>query len=111
ASQPFVAVEKKDYHFVNSGETLSHIANKYKVTVNEIMAWNNLRSTNIRVGQKLLIRSAGKKSVKKEADSDSQNQQKTEPTPYTGEYTYYVIQKGDNLWDISQKMNVNLNHI
>lgn len=43
------------YHTVKSGETLSHIAVKYKVTIKNIMTWNNLKSTLIRTGQKLVI--------------------------------------------------------
>ena len=49
------ANKKSTYHIVKSGETLSHIAVKYKVRVNDIMKWNNLKSTLIRVGQKLVI--------------------------------------------------------
>ncbi len=43
------------YHVVKSGETLSHIALKYKVSVKNIMVWNNMKSTLIRVGQKVVI--------------------------------------------------------
>ena len=42
-------------HKVKSGETLGGIASKYRVTVKQIMAWNHLRSTTIRVGQNLVI--------------------------------------------------------
>ncbi|MBP3425219.1 MAG: transglycosylase SLT domain-containing protein [Rikenellaceae bacterium] len=42
-------------HKVKSGETLGGIARKYRVTVKQIMAWNRLRSTTIRIGQKLTI--------------------------------------------------------
>lgn len=43
-------------HVVKSGETLSHIARKYGVSVNQIKSWNNLRSDNIQIGQKLIIK-------------------------------------------------------
>lgn len=43
-------------HKVRSGETLSSIANKYGVTVNNIKRWNGLKSTKIRIGQRLSIR-------------------------------------------------------
>lgn len=46
---------KSFYHIVKSGETLSHIAVKYKVSVKNIMLWNNMKSTLIKVGQKILI--------------------------------------------------------
>lgn len=40
---------------VQSGDTLSHIAARYDVSVSNIMSWNNLSSSTIYVGQKLSI--------------------------------------------------------
>ena len=44
------------YHTVQSGETLSWIANWYEVLLSDLMAWNELdNSSVIRPGQKLLL--------------------------------------------------------
>jgi membrane-bound lytic murein transglycosylase D len=43
------------YHKVKSGQTLSHIADKYGVSVSKIKKWNNLRNSMIRPGQRLKI--------------------------------------------------------
>lgn len=40
---------------VKSGDYLGRIAARYHVSVKQIMKWNHLRNTNLRVGQKLLI--------------------------------------------------------
>ncbi|HWB26846.1 MAG TPA: LysM peptidoglycan-binding domain-containing protein [Chitinophagaceae bacterium] len=42
-------------HVVQKKETLYSISKKYNVTVNEIKAWNNLKSNSIDDGQKLVI--------------------------------------------------------
>ena len=47
---------KPKSHTVKRGETLSSIANRYKCTVNQLKSWNNLKSTNIQVGQTLKIK-------------------------------------------------------
>ena len=44
------------YHVVKSGETLSHLAAKYRTKVSTIKKLNNLSSDRIRIGQKLRIR-------------------------------------------------------
>lgn len=44
-------------YIVRSGDTLGHIARKYKVSVRQIKSWNGLKSDMIRVGQKLRIKS------------------------------------------------------
>ena len=48
---------KTRYHTVKKGETLSGIAKKYKVSVNNIKKWNNLKSNTIRTNQRLRVSS------------------------------------------------------
>ena len=43
------------YHKIRSGESLSTIAGKYKVRVNDIMSWNNMRNNKIIAGKQLKI--------------------------------------------------------
>ena len=46
----------KYYHVVQSGETLSWIAQLYEVQLNDLMTWNGLNATSIlRVNQQLLL--------------------------------------------------------
>lgn len=42
-------------HVVKSGDVLGKIARKYGVSIRQIRQWNRLKSTMIRVGQKLVI--------------------------------------------------------
>lgn len=89
-------------HRVRSGETLSHIALKYRVRVRDIQAWNGVR-TIIRPGQRLIIYTSNPPST---AYSSSVK------TTTSGGYVMYTIKKGDNLWDISRKFKgVSLNQI
>lgn len=43
------------YHKIRSGETLSTIARRYRVTVNQLKSWNGLRNNNISAGKQLKI--------------------------------------------------------
>jgi LysM repeat protein len=43
------------YHTVRPGETLGKISQQYHVSVAQLMQWNQLRSTWIRAGDRLLI--------------------------------------------------------
>jgi membrane-bound lytic murein transglycosylase D len=40
---------------VKSGDVLGTIARKHGVKVSQLKAWNDLKSTTIRVGQRLII--------------------------------------------------------
>lgn len=61
--RPLTPIEKltpgadgKYYHVIQSGETLSWVADLYGVTLNDLMAWNSLNSSSIlQPNQKLLL--------------------------------------------------------
>ena len=46
------------FYKVKKGDTLSHIADKYRVSVRKLKSLNNLRGSLIRVGQRLRIRNS-----------------------------------------------------
>ena len=43
-------------HTVKKGEGLWDISRQYKVTIEEIVKWNDLQDTKIKVGEKLKIK-------------------------------------------------------
>lgn len=83
-------------HKVRKGQTLSHIALKYGVSVRKIQQWNGI-GTRIRVGQRLVIYTNGK------GPSSSSSSSKSVNTSTSGGYIYYTVRKGDTLWDIAKK--------
>ena len=74
---------------VKSGDTLSGIATRHGVTVNQLKQWNGLTSNNIKVGQKLKLNSSS-------ATASSST------TSASGEYTTYTVKSGDSLYSISK---------
>ena len=42
-------------YFVRTGDTLNNIANKFNTTIDEIMRINNLNTTDVTIGQLLII--------------------------------------------------------
>ncbi len=46
------------YHLVQSGETLSSIAEKYRLSIADIIRWNNLPNHRIIAGNRLIVRPA-----------------------------------------------------
>ena len=89
---------------VKSGDYLGRIASRYKVSVNQLKKWNNLRSSNIRVGQILYIypngsypttsSSSGSKSSSKTSASSSKSKSSS---------VTYTVKSGDSLYKIAKK--------
>ena len=74
ASETVTIQKVKSTHKVKSGENLSSIAKKYKVTVAELKSWNSLKSDRVMIGQSLKIIS--KQAV---ATKQSNTEPKAEP--------------------------------
>ena len=95
-------------HRVRSGEVLGKIAIRYRVTVSQIKRWNNLRSDNIRIGQRLVIYRGGNAPVT--ASSSTRKQQNTgkpapphkSSVPMDADYTVYTVKSGDSLYLIAK---------
>ena len=90
-------------HRVRSGETLSTIANRYGVKINDLKYWNGIGKNNmIRAGQKLVVygkSSAPKAPTTTTATGSTTTQQKQVTA---GKATIHTVKKGETLWGISQ---------
>ena len=111
---------------VKSGDYLGKIASRYHVTVKQLMEWNHLRNTNLRIGQVLYIygkfngpvasssskasassndsksTNAGKSHAAKDTDKSSAATPPPAATAAEGTYTIYEVKSGDSLYKISQ---------
>ena len=74
-------------HRVQRGDTLSEIADQYDVTVSQLRQWNNIRGSNIRVGQRLTVYSD------------------------QGQPVDHVVRRGDTLIEIAQQYGVSVANI
>jgi peptidoglycan endopeptidase LytE len=73
-------ITDNNYHTVKKGETIASIAKKYSVAVSELKEMNNLKSSKVKKGQKLLVKQTGPKT--------------------------YIVKKGDTLWKIAKKFDM-----
>lgn len=88
-------------HVVRSGESLGVIANRYRVTVDELKRWNDLSGSTIYSGQHLVVKPPEGKEDKETKESREGVADKADIEEYT--YKYYQVQDGDTLRDIAEK--------
>lgn len=92
---------------VKSGDYLGRIASRHRCTVAQIKRWNNLKSNNIRVGQRLIIYRGGVASSSSGSSSgnSSGSTSGSGSTSATGTYT---VKSGDTLSGIATRHGVSV---
>jgi len=97
-------------HTIRSGETLSTIASRYRVTVANLQAWNNLSGTRIVAGRQLVVWVLPTQTT---TASNTTASTTTQTTPAatsnvaaaSGNVTYHTVMSGDTIWGIAQQYN------
>ena len=96
---------------VKSGDYLGKIAEKYRCSVASIKRWNDLKSNNIRVGQRLVIYRGGKAPASSSSSSKSSSKSTSQQTKQStskpkvsasGEYVTYTVKSGDSFYSIAK---------
>lgn len=88
---------KTGIHVVEEQETLYGIARKYNITVDELIALNQLTDLNARVGQELIILQNQKAAPKEEVKPQ---------VP-----VYHIVQAKETFYSISRKYNVPIDEL
>lgn len=98
------SVSNTGYYTVQSGDTLSGIANRFSTTVNHLASLNDISNPNrIYVGQRLLVRQQTSSQTNTNNTNTSSNTTNTSSSA-TGTYT---VQSGDTLSGIANKFGTN----
>jgi len=85
---------------VRNGDKLSSISKRFGVSQQNLIAWNDLRSSKILTGQRLYLQDPSKKNAKK-----------NEPLVKNASGASYEIKQGDNLWEIARNHNVTIQQL
>ncbi len=88
-----VTIDEPIIYYVKKGDYLGKIAKAHRTTVGRLKNWNNLSSSQLKIGQKLVIYTN---------PDDAPNSQ-AEQTIHSNGQLLYTVKAGDTLWDIARK--------
>jgi len=98
-------------HTLKSGETLSHIADKYVVYIKDIKAWNGINDArSLKAGQEIKVLKS-KARLPKEmalAAADEIILDEGNENSFAAGKSDYKVRSGDTLWSISRAYNISV---
>ncbi|WP_019037673.1 lytic transglycosylase domain-containing protein [Psychroflexus tropicus] len=96
----YKASDKINY-YVKSGDYLGRIAEKFGVRISQLRGWNNLRSNNLKIGQRLTV--YPRKATAVVESSPRKKSKSSAKTNTAQDVDFYRVKPGDSLWTISRK--------
>jgi membrane-bound lytic murein transglycosylase D len=92
---------------VKSGDTLGAIAKRFGTSVAAIQSANNLKSSQLKIGQSLSIPGQAPMSSPYAIQAEQEIAQRTQKNSGT----YYTIQSGDSFWTIAKKHGTSIQNL
>jgi membrane-bound lytic murein transglycosylase D len=94
-------------HKIRQGETLSHIAKRYHITVAALKSANDLGNSSIRAGQYLMVPQSSEDKAHYTL-SAQQRLQRTRNHERKGYKSEHIVDSGDTFWDLARHYKVNV---
>lgn len=92
------------YHVVRKGETLGYLAGKFRVSVAALKRYNQLKSSTLRAGQRLVVKPATSAATGVQLASGLGKPSATGATRYT-------VRRGDTLYSIANRFKVSVSDL
>ena len=121
---PIVEIESKrtqdtsnnNYHVIESGDTFYSLSKKYELPIDSLQKWNDLKSTELNLGDSLIIgykKTTQKVTILQELPED-------QPKRYATEYVenveldsalFHVVKKSETLYSIARDYGLSLEEL
>lgn len=98
---------------VKAGDSVWGIANRYGISMNDLISWNNIKNNMIHPGQVLIVSSSAAGNNNGGTTNPTTPTDPTTPTnpttPANGDK--YTVKAGDSVWAIANKYGISMNDL
>ncbi|NAE86632.1 muramidase-2 [Enterococcus hirae] len=97
---------------VKAGESVWRVANKYGISMNQLIEWNNIKNNFIYPGQKLIVKGGSSKaSATATTKPTASTPASTTPTASSTGDTKYTVKAGESVWGVANKHHITMDQL
>ena len=97
---------------VQSGDSVWAISNKFGITMDQLIQWNNIQNNFIYPGQQLIVSNGGSSNAGANTGSNTGNtsgsSSSSSSSSNTASGTKYTVKAGDSVWSVSNKYGITM---
>uniref|UniRef100_UPI0010F8F8FE LysM peptidoglycan-binding domain-containing protein n=1 Tax=Enterococcus songbeiensis TaxID=2559927 RepID=UPI0010F8F8FE len=90
------------------GDSVWLIANKYGITMNQLIQWNNIKNNFIYPGQRLVVKNGGTNNSSTTTGSSSSSLSSSSASSSASTGGTYTVKSGDSVWSIANKHGISM---
>ena len=109
SAEPGSAEKGGKIHVVQQGESLGSIARMYRAYISQLIAWNNLKESDVTPGQKLIVFGTTDNTTSSQAGQEKGEGKRTTIVKKT--IGRYRVKRGDSLLLLARKYNTTLQRL
>ena len=95
---------------VQSGDSVWSVSNKYGISMNQLIQWNNIKNNFIYPGQQLVV-SNGSSSSSATTDQTATNNTNTNTGATTNTGSTYTVKAGESVWSVANKNGISMDQL
>ena len=96
---------------VKAGESVWSVSNKFGISMNQLIQWNNIKNNFIYPGQKLIVKGGSSSSNASTSTANNKNTASSNTSSTATGQATYTVKAGESEWGVANKNGISMNQL
>ncbi|EOY2591303.1 muramidase-2 [Enterococcus hirae] len=96
---------------VKAGESVWSVSNKFGISMNQLIQWNNIKNNFIYPGQKLIVKGGSSSSNASTSTANNKNTASSNTSSTATGQATYTVKAGESVWGVANKNGISMNQL
>lgn len=96
---------------VKAGESVWSVSNKFGISMNQLIQWNNIKNNFIYPGQKLIVKGGSSSSNASTSTANNKNTASSNTSSTATGQATYTVKAGESVWGVANKHHITMDQL